>query len=57
MALAAKKEFQVEIIEGQEEIAKLVLAGLEQAEQGKIQDYDAVRERLEKRYRDAMLQD
>ncbi|MEE0421514.1 MAG: hypothetical protein UDG86_15905 [Lachnospiraceae bacterium] len=55
MAIAAKNEFDGKINENQKEIREMVLAGLEQAKQGKVEDFDVVFDRLEKKYKDAIL--
>lgn len=55
MALAAKKSFLKDVDDNQKEVRKLVLAGLEQAKQGKVKDFDAVCDRLEKKYKNAAL--
>lgn len=55
MALAVKNEVQRKVENNQEDARALVLAGLEQAKRGKVKDFDAVCNRLEKKYKDAML--
>jgi hypothetical protein len=56
MAVAVKEEYQA-ILEAQDvEVRNMVLAGLEQVNAGKTKDFNEVCDRLEKKYRDAPVQ-
>jgi len=57
MDLAVKRRVLKDVESNKEEVRRLVLAGLEQVKQGKVKDFDAVCDRLEKKYRDIILQD
>lgn len=56
MAIAVKKEdYLKEMKNHDKEVRNLVTAGYEQAKQGKTESFDAVCERLEKKYSNAIL--
>lgn len=56
MAVAVKQEYASIKEAHQEEVRNLVLAGMDQIAEGKTKDFNAVCDRLEKKYRDAVLQ-
>ena len=56
MAVAVRKEdYLKEMQDHDKEVRDLVMAGYEQAKQGKTKSFDAVCERLEKKYSNAIL--
>ena len=50
MAVAVTKDYQKTLEQQKVEIRNLVVAGLEQIKEGKIKDFNAVCDRLEKKY-------
>ena len=50
MAVAVKEDYQRALDEQQKEVRNLVMAGLEQIKEGKTKDFNAVCDRLEKKY-------
>lgn len=52
MAVAIKEDYQRALDEQKKEVRELVMAGLEQIEEGKTKDFNTVCDRLEKKYRD-----
>lgn len=50
MAVAVKEDYQKALEEQKKEVRSLVLEGLEQIKQGKTKDFNAVCDRLEKKY-------
>lgn len=52
MAVAVTKDYQKTLEQQKVEIRNLVVAGLEQIKEGKTKDFDAVCDRLEKKYGD-----
>ena len=50
MDIAIKNDYQKALNEQQKEVRSLVMAGLEQIEEGKTKDFNAVCDRLEKKY-------
>ena len=50
MAVAVENNYQVALEEHKTEVRNLVVAGLEQIKEGKIKDFNAVCDRLEKKY-------
>jgi len=50
----AKNEFQDDLERNQKEVRELVLAGVEQAKQGKVNDFDLVFDQLEKKCKEAI---
>ena len=57
MAIAAKKDYQGILIEHNKEVRNLVMEGLQQVKEGKTKDFNAVCDRLEKKYSDEVVQD
>ena len=53
MGTVIEKDYQQELRNHNIEVRNLVLAGLEQIKEGNTKDFDAVCDRLEKKYRDA----
>ena len=53
MEVAVKKNYVEALKQQQAEVRGLVLEGLGQAKEGKTKDFDAVCDRLEKKYTDA----
>lgn len=53
MAVVVKDEYVEAMEEHQRDVRNLVLSGYEQAKQGKTKDFNAVCDRLEKKYKDA----
>jgi len=51
MDIAVKKDYQTALEEQKKEVRNLVLAGLEQIKEGKTKDFNAVCDRLEKKYK------
>jgi len=56
MAVAVKDEHKAILEEQQIEVRNMVLAGLEQIKAGKTKDFNEVCDKLEKKYRDAAVQ-
>lgn len=56
MAVAVKDEHKAILEEQQTEVRNMVLAGLEQIKAGKTKDFNEVCDKLEKKYRDATVQ-
>ena len=52
MAVALKEDYQKALGEQKKEVRELVMAGLEQIKEGKTKDFNAVCDRLEKKYKD-----
>lgn len=50
MAVAVKTDYEKALNEGKKEVRSLVMAGLEQIKEGKTKDFNAVCDRLEKKY-------
>ena len=50
MAVAIKEEYERALDEQKKEVRNLVMAGLEQIKEGKTKDFNAVCDRLEKKY-------
>ena len=50
MVVAVKEEYKRALDEQQKEVRNLVMAGLEQIKEGKTKDFNAVCDRLEKKY-------
>lgn len=57
MAVVAKENYQQALAEQKQEVRNLVLAGLEQIKEGKTKDFNAVCDRLEKKYEDEAISD
>lgn len=55
MAVALKEDYQKVLDEQKKEVRELVLAGLEQAKEGKTKDFNTVCDGLEKKYKDATV--
>ncbi|MCM1306987.1 MAG: hypothetical protein NC223_00125 [Butyrivibrio sp.] len=51
MAVALKEDYEKALNEQKEEVRELVMSGLEQIKEGKTKDFNAVCDRLEKKYR------
>lgn len=51
MAVAVKSDYQWALNEQKKEVRNLVIAGLEQIKEEKTKDFNAVCDRLEKKYR------
>lgn len=56
MAVAVKEEYQRALDEQQKEVRNLVMEGLEQIKEGKTKDFNAVCDRLEKKYTNEAIQ-
>ena len=56
MAVAEKEEYQRALDEQQKEVRNLVMEGLEQIKEGKTKDFNAVCDRLEKKYTNEAIQ-
>ena len=56
MAVAVKEDYQKALDEQQKEVQNLVMAGLEQIKEGKTKEFNAVCDRLEKKYIDEAIQ-
>ena len=50
MAVAVKEDYKRAMDEQKKEVRNLVMAGLEQINEGKAKDFNAVCDRLEKKY-------
>ncbi len=57
MAAVAKKDYQGILIEHNKEVRNLVMEGLQQVKEGKTKDFNAICDRLEKKYSDEAVQD
>ena len=55
MALVMNEGLEQEFKDNETEVRNLVMAGVKQAEQGKVKDFNSVCERLKKKYRDEIL--
>lgn len=55
MAVAMKEAYQRAMDEQKKEVRELVMAGLEQIKEGKTKDFNAVCDRLEKKYGDGAV--
>ena len=55
MASALKEDYQSALDEQKMEIRELVMSGLEQVKKGRSKDFNAVCDRLEKKYRDEAI--
>lgn len=51
-----QEDYKTILEEQQLEVRDMVLAGLEQIKAGKTKDFDAVCDKLEKKYKDAAIQ-
>ena len=56
MAVAVKEDYERALDEHQKEVRNLVMEGLEQIKKGKMKDFNAVCERLEKKYTNEAIQ-
>ena len=56
MAVAVQEEYQRGLDEQQKEVRNLVMEGLEQIKEGKTKDFNAVCDRLEKKYTNEAIQ-
>ena len=56
MAVAVKEDYQTALDEQQKEVRNLVMEGLEQIKEGKTKDFNAVCDRLEKKYTNEAIQ-
>ena len=56
MAVAVKDNYDIALKEQQKEVRNMVLAGLENIKEGKTKDFNEVCDRLEKKYRNAAVQ-
>jgi hypothetical protein len=56
MEISLKEDYKNYIEKQNLEVRNMVLAGLEQVKYGKTKDFDEVCDRLEKKYRDASVQ-
>lgn len=55
MAVAVKEDYQKALDEQKKEVRELVMAGMEQIKEGKTKDFNAVCDRLEKKYRNEAI--
>ena len=55
MAVALKEDYRRALDEQKKEVRELVMAGLEQIKEGKTKDFNAVCDRLEKKYEDEAI--
>lgn len=55
MAVTVKRDYQRALEEQKREVRNLILAGLEQIEEGKTKDFNSVCDRLEKKYRNEAI--
>lgn len=55
MAVALKEDYQRALDEQKKEVRELVMAGLEQIKERKTKDFNAVCDRLKKKYRDEAI--
>ena len=56
MAVAVREDCKAVMDEQRLEVRKMVLSGLEQIKEGKTKDFNEVCDRLEKKYRNAAIQ-
>lgn len=56
MAVAVKEDYKAVLEKNQLEVRNMVLAGLGQIKEGKTKDFNEVCDRLEKKYRNAAIQ-
>ena len=56
MAVAVKEDYERALDEQQKEVRNLVMEGLEQIKEGKTKDFNAVCDRLEKKYTNEAIQ-
>lgn len=56
MAVAVKDNYGIALKEQQKEVINMVLAGLENTKEGKTKDFNEVCDRLEKKYRNVVVQ-
>lgn len=56
MSVAVNNDYNLAIEAQQKEVRGMVLAGLENIKEGKTKDFNEVCDRLEKKYRDAAVQ-
>ena len=56
MAVAMNSQYNAALKEQQKEVREMVLAGLGQIQEGRTKDLDEVCDRLEKKYRNASIQ-
>ena len=56
MAIAMNNQYNAALNEQQKEVRKMILAGLGQIREGRTKDLDEVCDRLEKKYRNASIQ-
>ena len=57
MAAIAKLDYEKMLDEQKREVRKMILDGVNQVREGKTKDFNAVCERLEKKYRDEAISD
>lgn len=55
MAVVLKEDYQRALDGQKKEVRELVMAGLEQIKEGKKKDFNAVCDRLEKKYKDEAI--
>lgn len=55
MSVVLKEEYENLLDEQMKEVRELVMAGIEQINEGKTKDFNAVCDRLEKKYRNEEL--
>lgn len=55
MSVALKEDYQRALDEQKKEVRELVMSGLEQVKKGKTKDFNAVCDRLEKKYRNEAI--
>ncbi len=55
MSVALKEDYQKALDEQKKEVRELVMAGLEQIKEGKTKDFNAVCDRLEKKYKNEAI--
>ena len=55
MAVILNKQYNATKAEHQKEVREMVLAGLEQIQEGRTKDLDEVCDRLEKKYRNYII--
>lgn len=55
MAVVLKEDYQRALDEQKKEVRELVMSGLEQVKKGKTKDFNAVCDRLEKKYRNEAI--
>lgn len=57
MAAIAKLDYEKMLADQKREVRKMILDGVNQVKEGKTEDFNAVCERLEKKYRDEAVSD